>query len=203
MPPLLEGVIMSIGYILVRNLIITLAVISVPLLVMYFSKKNVKNRAIENADKIIKESGEILQLISRQYVEATRDDIMQFLRKSIIKAMFVIEAILLVSLIKGMSMLNYWGVYVILTVYVFFFFFMDVLRVFPFKKCYNVIGIKCGSFMGMEDTIYVCFYDFIQNKYVVANVLDNKKTKDLRFVRLLVVAKHNKLQVVSLLEKNK
>lgn len=120
MPPLLEGVIMSIGYILVRNLIITLAVISVPLLVMYFSKKNVKNRAIENADKIIKESGEILQLISRQYVEATRDDIMQFLRKSIIKAMFVIEAILLVSLIKGMSMLNYWGVYVILTVYVFF-----------------------------------------------------------------------------------
>lgn len=194
---------MSIGYILVRNLIITLAVISVPLLVMYFSKKNVKNRAIENADKIIKESGEILQLISRQYVEATRDDIMQFLRKSIIKAMFVIEAILLVSLIKGMSMLNYWGVYVILTVYVFFFFFMDVLRVFPFKKCYNVIGIKCGSFMGMEDTIYVCFYDFIQNKYVVANVLDNKKTKDLRFVRLLVVAKHNKLQVVSLLEKNK
>ena len=194
---------MSIGYILVRNLIITLAVISVPLLVMYFSKKNVKNRAIENADKIIKESGEILQLISRQYVEATRDDIMQFLRKSIIKAMFVIEAILLVSLIKGMSMLNYWGIYVILTVYVFFFFFMDVLRVFPFKKCYNVIGIKCGVFMGMEDTIYVCFYDFIQNKYVVADVLDNKKTKDLRFVRLLVVAKHNKLQVVSLLEKNK
>lgn len=203
MPPLLEGVIMSIGYILVRNLIITLVVISVPLLVMFFSKKNVKNRAIENADKIIEESGEILQMLSRQYVEATGEDIMQFLRKSIVKAMFVIEVILLSALIKGMSMLNYWGIYAILTGYVLFFFFMDVLRVFPFKKCYNVIGIKCGSFMGMEDAIYVCFYDFIQNKYVVADVLDNKKTKNLKFVRLLVVAKHNKLQVVSLLEKNK
>lgn len=193
---------MSIEYILIRNLNITLFVISIPLLIMYFSKKTGKNRAIDNADKIIKESGEILQLFSTQYTRATGDDIMQFLKKNIIKGLCVIIVICLFSLLNGMSAINYWFIYAILIVYVSIFMLKDVIRILPFKNCYNVIGIRCGEFMGVENVVYVCFYDFINEKYVITDVINDENIQDKKFVRLLVVVKHNNLQAVRLLRKN-
>lgn len=192
----------------IRNLMITLFVIAIPLSIMGLVKYTYKRRALAVVNTM---PSEIQNLLRHPAVckEASGIQRLKYIRKSIIFGILIFVIVigydLLRTMWKGAEIDG--GMYAVMSVvlltFILAFVLRDILRVAPWSEAYQIKAVTCFA-TGDGRECFVCYYDFADGDYSAGGISIPRWRKAAiqsgQVVDVLAVIKGNKVKVIDFIQ---
>lgn len=193
-------------YYILRVLLIAGLAISVPLIVLYMSKRYYLNKALK--------MGADLSLRLRMHLsdsnncrQADFEERLGYARNSLLTGLGIYLLIIGISFVRtyideGRFYIDdvYIFVAVVIGVFVLLFIIKDLMIISPWVTVYRIKAFKCFSVAGKNSADYICYYDFMKKELAAgcinASGLFGMGNQDEKLYDVLAVAKGNKLKVI-------
>lgn len=191
----------------IRNLLITLFVISIPLSIMGLVKYTYKRRALAIVNTM---PAELQNLLRHPAVckEASGMQRLKYIKKNIIFGVLVFVVLVGFGIFRAIienrtiDVEVYIGVSLVILAFILVFILRDILRVAPWSEAYQIKAVTCFA-TGDGRECFVCYFDFADGDFSAGGIpISGWKKSSIQggqVVDVLAVIKGNKVKVIDIL----
>ncbi|MBQ8188394.1 MAG: hypothetical protein IJZ44_01300 [Lachnospiraceae bacterium] len=191
----------------IRNLMITLFVIAIPLSIMGLVKYTYKRRALAIVNTM---PAELRNLLRHPAVckEASGMQRLKYIKKNIIFGILVFVVLVGFGIFRAIvenrtiDVEVYIGVSLVILAFILVFIIRDILRVAPWSEAYQIRAVTCFA-TGDGRECFVCYYDFADGDFSAGGIPISRWKKSSiqggQVVDVLAVIKGNKVKVIDIL----
>ncbi len=192
----------------IRNLMITLFVIAIPLSIMGLVKYTYKRRALAIVNTM---PAELQNLLRHPAVckEASGMQRLKYIKKNIIFGILVFVVLVGYGAFRTfiengtIDIKVYVGVSLVILAFILVFIIRDILRVAPWSEAYQIKAVTCFA-TGDGRECFVCYYDFADGDYSAGGISIPRWRKAAiqsgQVVDVLAVITGNKVKVIDFIQ---